>query len=258
MVGLCLIAGFLTTWTWTRAHAPPPPPTPPKSEIIRRDARFEFVEPLQDCLVREPPAAPFRGAQERLAHLIAAAVADGTATRIAVRLRDLEGGPALQAGSDEAFLTGTLWAVPALLAWLLDSERRPMLGAEEARGEAPWPNAELLPWNGLGAGGTLASTVDPSVIEAVVRGLRWGDVERVRVETLARALEALYNATLLGRSTSNQVLLRLARLARAGLAEGLPASQAFPHLSALEAAAPREGGGFLAHDCGIVVRPGHA
>ncbi|MCA9559592.1 MAG: hypothetical protein KC583_13630 [Myxococcales bacterium] len=207
--------------------------------IVRRPPHWEYVHPLLDC--RSPLRAdgPVEGLRSDLERLVAAATQGGV-ERVAVHLRDLGEGGALQVGDTQPFVLQRLALLPVMIARALHAERQPLYGAE--RGDVGWGRLAHITHVDRDLP-ELVLPVDPALITSVTRDLGWDAADPVPVSVVGHTFEVLFSATYLGRGTSEDALLRLAGAPREGIATGVPDDRPVARL------------GEPGEDCGIVYLP---
>lgn len=208
--------------------------------VVRRAQRWEYVRPLLDCRSPLQPDSAIELLRPELERLATQAHRDGV-ERVAIHLRDLAEGGALQVGDAGTFELGRLALLPVMIARALHAERQPLYGAE--RGDVGWERLAHVVHvdRDLPA---LVLPVEPALIAGVARDLEWDAADPVTVTVVGRAWEALFSATYLGRGTSEDALMRLAGAPRAGIATGVPDDRPVAHV------------GDAGEDCGVVYLPG--
>ncbi len=208
--------------------------------IVRRPAHWEYVRPLLDCRSPLRTDGPVEGLRTEIERQVAQARQRGV-DRVAVHLRDLSEGGALQVGDARPFVVQRLALLPVMIARALHAERQPLYGAE--RGDVGWGRLSHIAHvdRDLPA---LVLPVEPALISGVARDLGWDAADPVPVSVIGHTFEVLFSATYLGRGTSEDALLRLAGAPREGIAAGFPDDRPVARL------------GEPGEDCGIVYLPG--
>lgn len=243
---------------------------------------YRFINPLLSCDGAElsnTSSGTLRTLRAKLESLVGAARADGTITRAAIYIRELNDGVWLGINQREEFTPGSLLKVPAVMSlYRYAHEKDPAIltrqfefaGGDVGVSQQYPPAQSLVPgtiysmdalveralrYSDNNSAALIAQSIDTEYLLGAYRDLgfiapRLGEDYLIRVKDYAAFFRLLYNATYIDRDASEHVLGLLAQsMFTKGIAAGVPEGVAVAHKFG-----ERETGGGVQqlHDCGIV------
>lgn len=258
--------------------------------VERREGGFKHVNPLLECdiardVLSDEEVRPFQRAIEAA---LRSRVDPASGTRTSVYFRELNDGLWFSIGETERFVPASLRKVPLMIALLKQVERAggaDLLDREVTMNLSRDYNADqnVKPSRALAKGGSykvreliqrmivesdnnafflLTGVVDPTELEQVYARLSMlspnavGEDDFLTVETYASFFRVLYNASYIGKESSEWALDLLARSEfTAGLVSGVPRGVTVAHKFGEKSDART--GTVQLHDCGIVYYPDH-
>lgn len=245
----------------------------------------EFVNPLLDC----PAASSVRPArqaelEEEVQELIDRKKSEGDVDEVSVYFRDMNNGPSFGINTSLHFSTASLLKVPVMISYFKRLEVRPGLFDERIvydKGKHDIPNLTqtmdppepLLPGqaypvsnlvhrmiavsDNIAASMLLNYMTDLDVIKTLkemgVKMILKDDDMWITVRDYASIFRILFNATYLGKASSNRAL---EMLSKSRMTAGLPAGVSSEVVVAHKFGERTINGKSQFHDCGVVYYPG--
>ncbi len=257
--------------------------------IERREGLCKHVNPLLECDIAQDVLTnqELRPFKEKIETYLNSCMDKRWASSVSVYFRDMDDGLSFSIGDTEKFVPASLRKLPLMIALLktadkgggnnlLDRSVKFDLARDYNADQNVKPSQTLCPgheysvrelirrmivYSDNNAFTLLTKVVDPGEFDKVYRTLRIQnprvrtDDDFLSVQTYASFLRVLYNATYLGKDSSEWALETLSRSEfKSGIVEGVPPKVEVAHKFG-EHSDSREGTVQL-HDCGIVYYPG--
>jgi beta-lactamase class A len=285
---LLVVVGVAAFFIGQKTGVEPPPATvaaTPEGNGETREIRqggFQFTSPLLDCDCEKPSKLiGTRTLETDLRNYVSQVLREGKVSHVSVYFRDMNNGPWIGLGENEAFLGGSLYKLPLMIAALKMAEENPQLMKKRVmyKPEMADPTYQVIDdtaklisgktyvfedilyrmivYSDNNAKNLVLAEVGTERFSKVLNEIQ-GHVgggrlqgDDITVKGYSSFFRVLYNASYLSRTMSEKALGLMAKSTYnngivAGVPEGIVVSHKFGERG-LDAST-----GFQLHDCGIV------